>query len=113
MRPTLPSLIALVFWSFGGCHHDLPPATPGRPIPAEPDVEVDTMQKECDALVDAFTGWKTCPNLDDRGRRELDAWIEVAKQSFEASTKAGPEPKAQHAIAVACRRATSSARAAD
>ena len=107
MRPTLPSLIAVIL----ACHHAPAPVTAGPPIPAEPEAQVDTMQKECDALITAFEGWKTCPNLDDRGRKEVDAFIEVAKQSFAAGTKAGPDEKSQHAIALACRRATGSVHA--
>ncbi len=52
------------------------------------------------------------PNLDEAGRRTVDAWRDAAKLSFDASDKAKPEDKAQHAIALACHRAIATVRAA-
>ena len=109
MRPTLPSLIALVFL---GCGPAPAPVVPGPPIYAVPDVQVGTMQVECEALQTAFDGWRACPNLDDPGRRTIDAYSDLAKQSFEAGSKANPDDKSQRAIAIACQRAAKSARAA-
>jgi hypothetical protein len=80
-------------------------------------VKIETMEIECAALTDALAIWKLCPNLDDNGRRAVDAWVEVAKQSYDAGMKAMPEDpvvrdKTQHAIAITCRRATGSIQAA-
>ena len=115
MPPTLPrprarnssglvaraSLAALVL---GACRKPPPPVAPGPPIPAEADVVVGSMHDECGALLGAFDTWKRCPNLDETGRANLDAWRDHAKLSFDAGEKTRPEPKADHAMALACRR---------
>ena len=70
------------------------------------------MVEECEAMIGALTAYKTCPNLDDFDRQDLDAWIERANRDFAAGRKADPERNAQQAIAMACVRATRSVQAA-
>jgi hypothetical protein len=83
-----------------------PPATKrAEPLPAEPELALKSMDTECDALVTALAAYKTCEHLEDEDRENIDAWIETANRNFAASRKAKPEPKAQTAIAGACRRA--------
>ena len=126
MTPTLPSPAAtfvnalplgacliLAMWLAGGCHRDPPPVAPGEPIPAAPEVTLDTMDAECDGLIAALATYKQCPNLDDDDRWDIDAWTERAQQDFAAGKKAKPEPNAQRAIAAACRKAIGSVAAAN
>ena len=80
---------------------------------AAPEVTLDTMEAECDALLAAMLTYKQCPNLDDDDRQEIDAWIERAEQDFVAGRKAKPEPNAQHAVAAACHKAIASVTAAN
>ena len=71
------------------------------------------MQIECDAMVAALATYKTCVNHEDEDRENIEGWIETANRNFAASKKANPEPNAQKAIAAACRKATTSVKAAD
>ena len=96
-----------------GCHGAPLPAAPGEPIPAPPEVALDTMDAECDALLAALAAYKKCPNLEDDDRTDLDAWIERTQQDFAAGKKVHPEPSAQHAIAAACHKAVGSVVAAN
>lgn len=89
-----------------------PAADPGPPIKADPPVSVRSMVEECDGLISALTTFKTCVNLEDEDRQDLDAWIERAQKDFAAGRKAKPEQNAQVAIAMACLRATRSVEAA-
>jgi hypothetical protein len=94
------------------CHGGAAPVAPGEPIPAAPEIALDTMDVECNGLVTALAGYKACPNLGDGDRWSIDAWTERAQQDFAAGKKANPEPDAQRAIAAACRKATVSVTAA-
>nr|HEX4318888.1 hypothetical protein [Kofleriaceae bacterium] len=112
MRWILPSAIAINLFGIAACHHEVAPVQPGPVISAEPVVKVGTMKAECDAGLAALESWKSCPNLDDRGREQIDAWLEVAKLDFGASEKVELDDKQQHAIALSCRRFVDSAHAA-
>lgn len=94
------------------CHGEPPPVAPGEPIAAPIEVELGSMDAECEALLTAFERYKQCPNLDAYDRADTDAWIERARQDFAAGKKANPEPNAQRAIAAACRKAVASMTAA-
>jgi hypothetical protein len=94
------------------CSHPQPAVAPGPVIAADPSVSLRSMEVECDAMVTALAAWRTCPNLDDTDRQDLDFWIERAQQDFAAGRKAKPEANAQQAIALACFRATRSVEAA-
>ena len=103
----------LVAWALAACvRKDPPPAAPAPPLPADPEVKLESMQVECDAMVGALAVFKACPNHEDEDREVVDAWIERANRDFAASRKANPEPNAQRAIAAACRKATDSVKAA-
>lgn len=91
---------------------DPPPAVPAPPLPADPEVKLETMQIECDGMLAALTAFKACPHHEDDDRNAIDAWVERANRDFAASRKANPEPNAQKAIASACRKAADSVRAA-
>jgi len=106
-------LVAIGLVCGSGCHHDPAPVAPGEPIAAAPEVTLDTMEAECDALLAALATYKQCPNLDDDDRQEIDAWTERAQQDFAAGKKAKPEPNAQHAISAACHKAIASVTAAN
>jgi hypothetical protein len=86
---------------------------PGEPIPAAAEVELGTMDAECNGLVSALASYKQCANLDDDDRWSIDAWTDRAQEDFAAGKKANPEPNAQHAIAAACRKAVASVMAAN
>jgi hypothetical protein len=88
------------------------PVTPAKPLPADPEVQLETMEKECDAFLAALESYKLCVNHEDEDRESIDAWVETAERNFAASRKAKPEPNAQKAIAGACRKATDSVKAA-
>ena len=98
----------LVLAIIGACHHAEPPVVPGEPIPAEPDVVVDTMDKECAGLITALEAYGECPNSDDDDRAWVERVVEVAQRSFDAGKKSNPDAAAQRVIAHACHRATES-----
>jgi hypothetical protein len=103
----------LLAWALAACvRKDPPPASPAPPLPADPEVQLESMQVECDAMLGALAVFKACPHHDDRDRDAIDAWVERANGDFVASRKANPEPNAQKAIAAACRKATDSVKAA-
>jgi len=87
------------------CHHADPPVTPGPPLPAEPDIQLASMDEECTAFEKAIASWQACPNLDDDDREWLHAVGDAAEQSFAAGKKGSPDADNQRAIALACRRA--------
>ena len=89
------------------------PVTPAKPLPADPEIALESMEKECDAMVAALEKYKECANHEDEDRQNVEAWIETANRNFAASRKAKPEPNAQKAIAGACRKATDSVKAAN
>ena len=106
-------LLALLAFGLAACaRRDPPPANPAPPLPADPEVKLESMQVECDAMLSALTSFKACEHNDDDDREAIDAWIERANADFTASRKANPEPNAQKAIAAACRKATDSVKAA-
>ena len=108
IRFVRPACLALV----AACSHPQPKVAPGPVIAADPAMELRGMETECDAMITALSAWKTCPNLDDSDRQDLDFWIERAQKDFAAGRKATPEANAQQAIALACFRATRSVEAA-
>lgn len=100
-------------WALAACaRRDPPPTTPAPPLPADPEVALESMQVECDAMLGALATFKACPNHEDDDREAIEAWIERANRDFAASRKANPEPNAQKAIAAACRKAADSVKAA-
>lgn len=103
----------LLAWALAACvRKDPPPAAPAAPLPADLEVQLESMQLECDAMFGALATFKECPNHEDEDRDAVDAWLERAHRDFAASRKASPEPNAQKAIAAACRKATDSVKAA-
>lgn len=88
------------------------PVTAAKPLPADPEIALESMEKECDAMVAALESYKSCTNHEDEDRENIDAWIETANRNFAASRKANPEPNAQKAIAASCHKATESVKAA-
>jgi hypothetical protein len=96
--------------ALAGCHSEPPPVAPGPPLAAEPDVKVGAMDEECQGLTSALQSYGECPNLDPDERAWAKAVVDTAQQSFEAAKKGHPTDEWQHAIAVACRKATSSLR---
>ena len=112
LRPLRPLVVFLLLLL--GCARKDPPSTikPAGPLPADPEVALESMQIECDAMVAALDRYKACPNHEDEDRENIEAWIETANRNFAASKKANPEPNAQKAIAGACRKATDSVTAA-
>jgi hypothetical protein len=107
-------LAAILSSALTGCAHrePPPPVVSAPPLPADPEVKLESMQVECDAMLGALTTFKACPNHDEDDREAVDAWVERANQDFAASRKANPEPNAQKAIAAACHKAAGSVRAA-
>jgi hypothetical protein len=83
-----------------------PPKAPGPPIVADPPIELRAMNEECDAMVAALQTWAACPNLNDRERESVEAWIERANEDFAAGRKIELDADSQRAIAAACHRAT-------
>jgi hypothetical protein len=117
MRPTLPRAYAHKFPIFGGllcvlvaCQHVVkdPPATPGPPLPAEPDAVVDTMERECERLIAALATYGECPNLVEGDRQWVRSVIEYAQQSCAAGVKAEPDDAARRAMAMGYHRAAAS-----
>ena len=88
------------------------PVMPAAPLPADPPIKLDTMDKECDGLLAALATFKDCPHHEPEDVESVEAWIEAAKRNLEAGKKANPEPNAQQAIAGACHRAAVSVKAA-
>jgi len=118
MRPTLPSAFRGFFAALGlvaGCtrHPDIPTLPPAPPLPAAPDIELGTMQAECDAMIAALETKLVCPNAeeDERAgdRATIERWRDV---DFPALVKSKPDEPSQRAIALACHRATASVAAA-
>jgi hypothetical protein len=106
---------AFLAWALAACAHrgvPPPPGVPTPPLPADPEVKLESMQVECDAMLGALATFKDCPNHDEDDRELVDAWVERANQDFAAGRKANPEPNAQKAIAAACRKAADSVKAA-
>ena len=104
-------LVLLVFAI--ACGHAPPPPPPPAPLPADPVVDLGTMDAECDGLLAALASYKQCPNLEDDDKWDIDAWTERMQQDFAAGKKANPEPNAQRAIAAACHKAMTSVTAAN
>ena len=110
--PRVAALLAISVLLLACSRVDPPSVTPATPLPADPEIALESMQVECDGLVGALGAYKTCENLEDEDKSDLDDWIESANRSFAASRKANPEPNAQKTIAQACRKATESVKAA-
>jgi hypothetical protein len=115
MPPTLPRAFHRILRDFGvfligavvcaACHHADPPVKPGRPLAAEPDIVLGTMDDECNGLTKAIDTWSHCPNLEDPDRAWMKSLIEFADESFAAGRAGKPDADAQRAIALACHRA--------
>jgi hypothetical protein len=100
-------------WTLVACvSRDPPPVKPAPPLPADPEVKLESMQIECDGMLGALAAFKACPNHEDDDREVIEAWIERANRDFAASRKVDSEPNAQKAIAAACRKAADSVKAA-
>lgn len=96
-----------------GCSRvDPPSVTPATPLPADPEIALESMEVECDGLIGALADYKTCEHLEDEDRENLQDWLDTANRNFAASRKANPEPNARKTIAQACRKATESVKAA-
>lgn len=99
---------------FAACSlRDPPAAKRAEPLPADPPIQLASMDVECSAVLAALADYKTCVNLEDEDRELIDAWVETANRNFAAGRKAKPEVNAQTAIAGACRKATLSVKAAN
>ena len=90
-------LALLAAWLAACARRDPPPANPAPPLPADPELQLESMQVECDAMLGALTSFKICENLEAEDRETIDEWIERANSDFAASRKANPEPNAQKA----------------
>ena len=118
MRPTLPrgfrqKLCGFALLVAASCsHHEPAPVAPAAPLPAEPDLNVGTMDAECEGLTAALEAYGECPNLEDADRTWAHELVEYADQSFAAGKKAAPDALGQRAIAIACRKAAMSVQAA-
>ena len=102
----------VVLFAVGACHRDPKPVAPGEPISAPPELALGTMDAECEGLLAALASYKTCPNLDDDDKWEIEAWTDRMTENYASGKKANPEPNAQHAIAAACHKAVASVNAA-
>lgn len=89
------------------------PIKPAAPLPADPPIQLQSMDVECDGLLSALATYRECEYHDEDDREAITAWIELAKRNLDAGRKAKPEPNAQNAIAGACHRATTSVKAAN
>lgn len=116
MRLILPSAFVrkvsligtlLTMFAAGGCKHvsSDKPVTPGPPIPAEPEVDLENVDTECAGMIAAYDRYDQCPNLEEGDRRFVRKVIESAEESFAAGKKAQPDEPTQKAMAMACRRA--------
>jgi hypothetical protein len=105
------ALVACFAVACGGKSPPLPPP-PGGPIVASPDLQLDTMDAECNGLISAFEAWKQCPNLEDEQKTYVENLIERAHLDYAAAQKSQPDERAQKEIARRCRRAASSVKAA-
>lgn len=97
------------------CARPAPAAAPtaaAPPLPAEREIKLAAMDDECNAMVAALEAYRTCTNLEDEDRQDLDSWLEATHRNLTAGRKAKPDANAQHAIAAACHRATASIQAA-
>ena len=120
MRPALPIAMLRKVAVFGGLLSGLsscrgvgdPPAKPGPPILAQGEVELENVDTECAGLIAALDRYGQCPNLEDGDRQWVRSAIDAAEDSFAAGKKANPDEPSQHAIAMACHRATKSMQAA-
>ena len=80
-------------------------ATPGPPIPADPEVDLENMDTECAGMIAAYDRYGQCPNLEDNERQFVRRVIEAAEKAFAAGKNAQPDEPSQKAIAMGCRRA--------
>jgi hypothetical protein len=114
MTTTLPSAIGKIcrmvalLGAWAACHHDQPPVAPGEPIPAAADIQVESMDIECNHLVDSILKFGACPNSDENDQAWAKNLAEVAQQSFDAGKKGNPDEPSQHVIALACHKAAES-----
>jgi hypothetical protein len=112
MRALLPSIAALFLVGASCAKPPPPPVVPGPPLPAEVEISVETMAHECDALQAALAVWKDCTNLEKDELAVVTFWSDQAKIDFAAGAKSTIEPNAQRALAVRCKKAATSVRAA-
>ena len=59
------------------------PVKPASPLPADPPVTLDTMDKECDALLAALGTFKECPHHEPEDVEDVEAWIDAAKRNLD------------------------------
>jgi hypothetical protein len=104
--------LAIALGAAGCPTKEPPPVVPAPPLPADPEIQLDTMEAECALYVDALTAWKTCPNLDTGEDQVIQAWIDRSTEDMTLSKKVELEPNAKKATAGACRKAAESVRAA-
>jgi hypothetical protein len=81
-------------------------------IPAEGDVELETVDAECAGLIAALDHYGRCPNLEDGDRQWVRSAIDAAEDSFAAGKKANADEPSRAAMAMACHRAARSMHAA-
>src|SRR3954470_6574252 len=118
MTTTLPSAIGKIcrvvalLGGWAACHHDQPPVAPGEPIPAAAEVPVESMDLECNHLVDVILKFGECPNSDADDKAWAKNLAEVAQQSSEAGKKGTPDAPSQHVTALACHKAAESVKPA-
>ena len=100
-------LFSALLMGICGCKHvsSDPKVTPGPPIPAEPEVDLENMDTECAGMIAAYDTYGKCPNLEEGDRQFVRNVIEAAEESFAAGKKSNPDEPSQKAIAMACRRA--------
>jgi hypothetical protein len=87
------------------CHHEEPPVPRAPALPAEPELVVGSMDDECTGLTRALEAFAACPNADEPERGWLHATADYATESLALGKKGEPDEKAQHVMAIACRRA--------
>src|SRR5687768_6312314 len=111
MREILPRGLFRKVCCFGtlligfSCQHVTrdPAVTPGPPIAAEPEIDLEPMDTECAGLLAAIDRYGQCPNLEDNHRQWVRSVMKATEQSFAAGKKAEPDEPSQKAIAMACR----------
>jgi hypothetical protein len=94
-------------------HPEVATLPPPPPLPASPEIQLGTMEVECDAMIAANEALMACPNREDDERAADKATIERWRDvDFPALLKGKPDEPSRKAIALACRRAAMSLAAA-
>ena len=66
------------------------PRHAAKPLPADPEIALETMEKECDAMVVALESYKACVNHEDEDRENIDAWIEHRESQLRGEPQGEP-----------------------